>query len=233
MLKIIAASFSVLVLMLPSAAVGEIITDRPDVAESSRTVGQTRLQIEAGVDTTEFSVVTFPTKVRFGLIDPLELHVESGIVTISDAGTSASDVDVGGKVHLLEAGRLSTGLLTAVTIPVAGEAVLLRPTAALDIDLGRFGIGLNLGADIPLSARDTVSDTLRFAAALGVGIVGGLGAFAEVFGAAPFTGDFVLSFDGGFSHAINETNQLDLYVRVDDVANSAVLGAGAGYAVKF
>ncbi len=229
----IASSLLLAVFSGPSSAAAEIVTDRPDVAESSRTVGKMRLQVEAGVDTTALSAFTFPTKIRFGLIDPLEVHVESGIVTVGEGGTSVNDVDLGGKVHLFEVGRLSGGLLTAVTIPIENVAVLVRPTFALDLDLGRLGIGINVGADIPLTERATVSDELRFATALGVGLFGGLGAFVEVFGAIPVGGELVLSFDGGFSYAINATNQVDAYVRFENVTDSAVPGGGIGYATKF
>ncbi len=220
-------------LTVPAVATAEIITDRPDIAESSRTVGAQAIQLEIGVDTSNFGSVTFPTKFRYGIIDPLEVHLESGIVGIDDSGANSADIDVGGKWHIFESHPVSMGLLAAVTAPLASDAVLLRPTLAVDLDLGFLGIGTNIGADIPVTERDTSDDVLRFAAALGVGVTERIGVFAEVFGNLPIGSELILGLDAGGTFALNPTNQLDLYVRLDDVANSQVFGLGAGYSVKF
>ena len=122
-----------------------IVTDRPDVAESSLTVPSGRVQVETGADLTLTETnlsgtdvsnrnIEFPTKIRVGITPFLELHLESGVATLSkqESNFDALDseleidsvpIDIGGKVHLidLDGWQPSLGILFALTVPTAGD----------------------------------------------------------------------------------------------------------------
>ena len=106
---VIAPFFAVISLLLTGPAHAQIVTDRPDVAESSQTVGRDRLQVETGasveVDEAPAGVsrsqLHTPTKLRFGIAERLELHIEASFFNMawssetqgSEAGVGAIDVD--------------------------------------------------------------------------------------------------------------------------------------------
>ncbi|MFH1725988.1 MAG: transporter [Elusimicrobiota bacterium] len=99
-----------------------LVTDRPDTAESSVTVGKSRFQIETGFafGQDKASGVTarnygFSTLFRFGLTDPLELRVEGDMfITRTETGMSTqsgfSDLAFGAKAHLLDNGGWTPSL---------------------------------------------------------------------------------------------------------------------------
>ncbi len=242
-----------------AAADDEIVTDRPDVAESSETVGKLRLQVETGADieTTKVgdgrtTALRLPTKVRFGLLDRWEIHVESGWLShdrVSGGGASASDtglddVGVGTKVHFLDGGGLvpSMGTLLTRTVPVgsdghSGEAFALSPTVAADWALtDAWGVASNVGLTIALSERDLAADTFRFA--LGVGrswapLTDRVRTYLEIFGETVLDGGATaLSVDGGFTVLLRPQLQLDLSVRAGLTDEAPDLGGGLGVSFK-
>ncbi len=222
------------VLAAPASAAAQITTDRPTAGASSTTVGAKTLQVETGFDTTEFEVHTIPTKIRFGVIEPLEIHVESGIVVITEADTFVSDLDVGGKYHITDTGSLSIGVLAAITIPVEGDLVGSKVVALFDAPLGPLSLNMNLGVAIPLNEREFVDDSIFGSAGLGIPVVDNLGAFAEVFTTVPLSdADPSLGFNGGVTYLVQPNMQIDAYFRVANVTESSVFGAGIGFATKF
>lgn len=167
------AAFVLAALLASSAAAGEadvITTDRPDVVESSLTVGRGRFQIEtsvarerdkdAGAKTT---VVTTPTLLRLGVTDNLELRLETdGYVrakfTDGGAGIDArengyADLSPGLKWHALdgEGARPSIGILLHADIdsgsrPFRGEGVRPSLRAAMEWELPNdFSFGVMPG----------------------------------------------------------------------------------------
>lgn len=216
-----------------------IITDRPDVAESSRTVGKYRTQLEIGVDvdSNDTTALAIPTKLRFGLTDSFEVHVESDLIDATfgdDGSTGLSTFDVGGKYHISESeGLPSLGLLLALELPTAegAESLILHPTFAADFDLGAsFGLGTNLGLSVPLTEQAGQDPSLRYAASLGYGI-GDLGLYAELSGERAFGDAFGLVFDGGFAYGLSPTMQLDGYVRAG-IKDAPGVGGGLGFSIK-
>lgn len=79
-----ASLFLVAALAGPALAKDEIVTDRPDVSESSEVVGQGRYQIETSLVSTRDDAVgarvrtlSTPTLLRVGIAEQFELRVES------------------------------------------------------------------------------------------------------------------------------------------------------------
>lgn len=218
-----------------------IVTDRPDVAEASRTVPDGALQIEAGVDgqNTPNGAFGMPTKIRYGLTYRWEVHLESDIFRASTESASFADLDVGGKVHILDARGPwipSMGLLLAITTPTGDGPWAASPTILADwLFTDNLALGVNVGTTSSLSRRGEVDDSIQWATSLGVGIVGGLGAYGEFFGTSTFDGDQVtLSTDGGLTYLINDDLQLDAYVRWSDFVNAGFVdGLGGGVGVSW
>lgn len=234
---------------LSGTASAEIITDRPDVAESSRTVGAGHFQVETGIDRSHADPNTgtrFPTKLRVGIIEPLELHLESDIFGFDRTETPAGAVDtsgftaldVGGKLHIWEGdgNAASVGTLVALTVPTGGElsqdGLGLTALLAADFDLvGPLGLGTNVGVALPISADGLITGLYAVAVGIGVPPLPALGFFAEVFGGLN-SDAFSMSVDGGLTYLLTPTIQLDAYVRTGLVNDATDIGYGAGLSVK-
>lgn len=238
----------------------EIVTDRPDVAESSETVGALRVQLETSGDvewTDRGGVRTLsvrtPTKLRFGVVRWLELHLESDLLawdrTTAGAGaaseeTGVADLAAGFKVHLLDGGGPvpSTGLLVAAGFPTGSapfteDVFVVEPTGAFDWELGdEWGLGLNVGFTFPLDRRDETPDVLRYALAVGrtwAPLVDSLRTYAEIYGDTSLAGgQTALALDGGFAWLVTPWLQLDLTVRGGLRGDVPDVGGGLGVSVK-
>ena len=197
-----------------------LITDRPDVAESSRTVGQGTFQVEVGADADALGDsaqrgLGFPLKIRQGITPTFELHLETDTVLIDSDATRLASPDLGSKWHLGHGERWSIGLLSAVAIPVREEdAVILALTFAADFELSdALALGTNLGATIPLTDRRAGVDQARWAASLSRSLGDALGAYFESFGQVSFSGEIEYGVDYGFTYQLNPNLQLDAYGR--------------------
>jgi hypothetical protein len=213
-----------------------LITDRPDITESSTVVGWGRFQIETsaqwqtfgfeGLDETVFST---PTLVRIGLNRALEFRIETDALTsMNRSVTGAPDTDftgyspiaVGGKLHLLanNAGTRSAGLLVHVEVPSGSSEFKTDDTAvtiivAADWDLADgLGLGVNAGADVFDGADGDPLTGGAFSAALGYDVADGVGAFLEFaasgMGLVPEHRTTII--DGGVTYEVNPDFQLDL-----------------------
>lgn len=235
-----------------------LVTDRPDAAEASRTVGRYRWQIEQGYDIEtvksdglRLNTLTTPTKIRFGITDSFEVHAEtSGLIydfgDTPDGHRSQAgfgNLDLGFKTHIIEndGARPSIGLLVAFTVPTATgdfeDAHLFRPTLALDWDLpAEFGLAVNLGVNAALSREDESSSAFRWAVALGrswAPLSHRVGTFVETFGEVNFhTGDVQVFVDGGFTFLITPDFQMDLNVRGGVHGDTPDVGGGIGWALR-
>lgn len=239
-------------------APGDIVTDRPDVAESSETVGAGRFQAELGVDLESSTAegeraldLRTPLKLRFGLSERWEAHLETEgyagqFVEGEDGEHGAGDIDLGVKVNLYpgEGWIPSTGLLLALTLPAgsgpgAGRAVDLSPTLAVDWGIGdHWGIGANLGFTFGLwdEAAGAPEQAFRFALAVGrtwAPLSERLRTYLEVFGEHSLGhGDQVLMLDGGFSLLLSPNLQLDLALRGGLTHAAPDFGGGLGMSFR-
>lgn len=232
-----------------------LVTDRPDAAEASVTVGQNRFQIEtsfafsndkdAGVTTRDYS---FPTLLRYGIIDPLELRVEGNFFTAQTATGATSqkgfnDFEVGLKAHLIEGGEgllPSLGLLAHMSVPVGkdnfssnGVEPVFKALADWDLPAG-FSLGTNVGMDVPV--RDNAGDKFArflYAAAIGHGIPGTndrLSAFVESAGAVSLKSGKVNEhqINSGLAFLITPNVQIDTAVEFGLNDNTSDFATGFG-----
>jgi hypothetical protein len=242
----------------PKAA---LVTDRPDVAEASQTVAPWELQLEVGLFDVESDSVAntrttrfgMPTKVRFGVMQGFEVHLEGEIFGITlvdvDGGVSSDDIgvadlDIGGKVHFIDQAGLipSIGLLVALTLPIGseeltGDSLTLLPTAAFDWDLSpSWSLGTNVGMTLVLSERDSNPDALRFAFAVGrnwAPLYEPLRTYIEVFGEVPFDGSqSLIGMDGGFTWIATPDLQFDITARWGLTDAAADIGGALGVSYR-
>lgn len=237
-----------------SLARAEIVTDRPDVAESSETVGAGRFQLETGVhmDATgggERLSLSSPLKLRLGVTSGFELHLETaGLLLELDrpGGDQASTLvglgalDLGFKVHLWE-GRSwlpSTGLLVALTLPAGGAegtSLMLSPTLAADWEITEaLSLGVNVGLTVTLASGAT--HAARYAVAMGrtlAPLTDRLRIYAEVSGESPLgDGEHQLLAGGGLSLLLTPTLQLDMLAFAGLTEASPEAGGGLGVSFK-
>jgi hypothetical protein len=216
----------------------QINPDQPGLVESSRVVGQGRLQLETGVqwdrqrdDSSHQRTLYSPTLLRIGLGESTELRIETDgrtIIHASDPSTGVhtvtagyADTDLGLKWHLADGpeNAPSLGVLLHAALP-SGSSELrghgLRPSLRL---VGEWELphDLTLGL-MPGLAIDSDDNGARYgygilAANLGKAFNERLHGFVEL--AAPQIarashGGTQASFDTGLTWLVNKDCQLDV-----------------------
>ncbi len=199
-----------------------LVTDRPDVAESSKVVGK-HFQVEAGGDatlrsSTSDTQVVFPLKLRQGITHTFEIHLETDTYTISPSGeNSLTSPEIGTKWHLGHdaEGTWSLGILTALSLPLFDTSLwTFSPTLALDLALTpRLSLGNNLGVSVTFAPRGEGTQEARFASSLGISLTDNIGMYTEIFGQWQFSNHLILSADAGMTYTLSPNLQLDGYVR--------------------
>jgi hypothetical protein len=216
-----------------------LVTDRPDITESSLVVGAGRFQVETSVQLQRFEEGPFeattwstPTLLRIGVTGQLEFRLETDafssvnmeVAGASDDRTSGySPIALGLKYHLLEAGasaRPSIGVLAHVEVPSGSGAFKMEDAAgtvvlAADWDLtSSVSLGVNGGVDIfEEPGGDTKTGGL-FSAAVGYGLTEETGSFLEIAIAEIGLASDMRSviFDGGITHLFGPGAQIDVAV---------------------
>ncbi|MFQ5511197.1 MAG: transporter [Candidatus Krumholzibacteriia bacterium] len=212
-----------------------LVTDRPDITESSTVVGAGRFQVETSVQVQRFEAGPFeattwstPTLLRVGVTGRLELRLETDAFSSVNAEVMGGDrssgyapIALGAKYHLSAAGdgaRPSLGVLAHVEVPSGSGAFKMEDTAgtvvlAADWELtGTVSLGLNGGVDIfEEPGGDTRTGGL-FSAAVGYGLAGKTGSFLEIAVADIGLGDRSVILDGGITHRFRPGAQIDVAV---------------------
>ncbi len=232
-----------------------LITDRPDAAESSQTVGKDRVQIETSVQYsqddssgTELNIFSFPTLLRYGFTTWAELRVEGELITVekpeglpSDAGFA--DLAFGLKGHFVDGGGIipSLGLLLNIETPV-GDAGFTADATQPEIKLltdwelpADFSLAANNGIDLP--ARDSAGDRFaRYLYAVALGhplplLPERTGLFVELTGAFPLKSgkDEEHSLDTGVTFLVTPDFQLDSFVQIGLNDSTADITTGIGF----
>jgi hypothetical protein len=233
-----------------------LVTDRPDVAESSTTVGSMRVQIETGLavgqlEQASAKTLSTPTKVRIGLSESTELHLEGELFNFNRSSTGSDkigvgNINIGGKAHFVEGDGLipSIGLLLSFTLPLAAEPAFgddlfsAHPIFALDWDMPYgLSLGLNIGLFVPLDDFSKHPLSVDYALALGYSIdmvVEDLGVFAECFGDTTLDeAASTLHFDAGFTYLLSAQMQIDVSLRSSVLhGEDDKLGLGLGFAFR-
>ena len=202
----------------------QLVTDRPDQTESSRTVGKGYLQIESGFllgfDTEEQYMtrrILAPTTLfRYGITRGLELRVVSQFETMKVFDESAqgiSDMEVGVKIQVLkkegvntEIAFVSSLLLPTGTLEFYDESGGIINKLAVSHTLNEtLGLGYNLGYTYPGSGYGN----LTYSLVLGVEVNERVGMYVEPFGEVVDMAEFQLNADAGLTYLVRENLQLD------------------------
>jgi len=224
-----------------------IATDRPGNGNAATVVPDLRFQVETSgnllVDDGG-DQVGFPTILRFGLGDFVELRAGTGIITLNLEGdelrgtddVEATDTLLGMKLQLAE----NSGLLPDVAVmldlflptsPGTDEVVPEFRTAAAWSLPANFGLLMNLGFDVPTGVRPTplIDEGPRagervvnilWVANLGytVPAIGErLSLFVEGFGRISTDSELsqtISQFDAGMAFLITDDVQLDSFVQI-------------------
>ncbi len=239
-----------------------IITDRPDVVESSDVVGKGRFQIEtsldnqrdrnAGVKTRTF---TTPTLFRLGVSENIELRVESDgrvrerteALGLSDTQKGWADTAIGFKWHMQDGdekiGKPGIGWLIHADLDSGsrqfrGQGVRPSVRVVFEWDLPN---DMSLGV-MPGLIRDKDQTTgERFtagilAAVLGRQLNGKVRVFAEVAAtqiARQKYGGTAAIFDLGAAYLLTRYTQVDVAISFGMNSGSPDIAASTGLSVKF
>jgi hypothetical protein len=238
-----------LALLATLAAAGDppIATDRPGNGNAATVVPDLRFQVEASGNVLVDDAgdqIGFPTILRFGLGDFVELRAGTGIVTLnleSDELRQVDDVEatdtlLGMKLQLAENAGLVPDVAVMLdlflpTSPGTEELVPEFRTAAAWSLPANFALLLNLGFDVPQGVRPTsLLDpgpragerfvNLIWVANLGYSIPAmgeRLSIFAEGFGRVSTDselGQTISQFDAGAAFLITDDVQLDSFVQI-------------------
>lgn len=235
-----------------------LVTDRPDTAESSLTVGRLRFQTEtsfafshdqnSGINTNTYS---FPTLFRFGVFKNFEARLESETYAIqTKTGTPKesgfTDIAVGFKIHFFDQKTAlpSFGFLAHMNIPTGKSSFssevaepIFKALADWNLPLD-FSLGINIGIDVPV--RDSRGDKFaRFLYAASLGhplppLPERWRAFIELAGATPINNNKADEhhFDLGTTFLITPDMQVDTFVQVGLNRNTPDITTGLGFSLR-
>lgn len=238
--KNFAPLFALALVALPLAAEAKepLVSDRPDVAESSVTIGDRVYQIEQGITYEGAgSVVStlFPSLHRFGFGDSLELRVETPILNLTGGVPTFQELAVGGKWHIAGNGELgqtpSMGLLLNANLNQTGG---IEPVAkfALDTNLPMdFALGTNVGVTLP-SGNSAPSG--MFAASVTRAFGDQATVFLELSGGRDFqAATDELGVDTGLLYLLNDDFQVDFGIYKGLTAASTEWYFTTGVSVRY
>lgn len=241
----------------PEASLPELITDRPDITESSAVVGHGVWQLETGMlfesdraaDRVTAHDLSAPNALlRVGIGSRFELRF-SGAGVLSESlsthgaarATDVSDVELGFKYVLLEQSRagVDAAIIPIVSLPVGGDRFssgsvdpTLKVTVSRDLPRG-FGLGGNL---IVASSRedDHRSTQTAVSASLGHALAHGWAGFWELYGASALSRESgqAWTFDTGVTHAIGGNAQIDVSIGRGLTDGASDWFVGAGFAIR-
>ncbi|GJQ60792.1 MAG: transporter [Candidatus Scalindua sp. AMX11] len=240
--------------------VSEMITDRPDQANSPFTVLPRVLQVEAGLLYTEdyegderSRILAVPqTLIRTGLSDRIELRLTfDGYISEDVEGEDGvGDSAIGLKINLLKESGIwpETGFLANLTLPTGEDAFsseredpsfqfLFSHTLTDRITLGyNLGMTWETVEERSGGGHDTLS-SFQYAVVVGFGITKRLAAYVESFGSVQMSaeGNPAHSFDTGFTYKVRNNLQLDTSagIGLSDGADDWFGSAGISFATPF
>ncbi len=213
-----------------------LVTDRPDITESSRVVGAATLQIETSAlwrrfvtDAGESRIFSTPTLLRLGVSRSIELRVATEAYSaLRETTSAAADVEhssglspfvLGAKYHLTPASDdgVSVGLIAFAEVPSGSSSFKTRyVTGGLILAAdGELSSRVSLGANAGLLVFDDGETDPRGAgslsAALGFGLSDRATCFAEVASGGVGLGesDRYVVVDAGLTFLLNAGAQLD------------------------
>ena len=213
-----------------------IITDRPDLTESSRAVPHKSLQIETGFlmdvvdpersDLFKTTVYSFPTPlIRWGMFKGIELRLFNTLISTKTEDPSipvddrksfgVGNLTVGTKIDITtEKGvRPEIAILVHFTFPTGGHEIspdrfIFNSSLSFSHTLSeKFSLGYNLGW---FSGDDNKNGNGFYTLAIGYGISPKFGVFIEGYGFFPNLDSATISVDGGFTYLLKPNMQFDI-----------------------
>jgi Ca-activated chloride channel family protein len=232
--------------MHESFDVSALVSDRPSACISSATVGRFRVQLESGADLAfdrrsghGRKRFRFPTTLRVGLIDPLELRVASRVLSLAPRGKGRrEDVAAGLKLALGSSDRFRLGALASLTFATGDPSVTrdeLIPHARLLADFALplgLSLGLNLGLELVEADSDLIVTTATLSRSLALA-ASSIGWFVGYDGATPLdssAGEYRM--DAGVTWLPLQALQLDLFYGFALNAEPENAVVGLGFAVQ-
>jgi hypothetical protein len=202
----------------------QLVTDRPDVTESSTTVPTSHLQLEAGTrgsfETRQSTFHPVSLLGRYGVAEDVEVRMSFTPATVyfpadeRSRSTLLDEVRFGGKL----ATELSDNLRVGVIPWFSGYELAANPrwgagalgTFAFDLS-SSVGLGANAGvSSVPAGNRRTVE--FSGSLAVGVDLTNHLGTYLEAYGVTSLDGLVEYYSDAGFTYLVTPRLQLDAYL---------------------
>jgi hypothetical protein len=208
------------------SAQDNLVTDRPDQAESPLTVGKGVFQIESGLlweqdrpsDNFRENRFYFPTSLfRVGILERLELrilqelsHAESFDNEIKASSSDFSLNEIGAKFTLVDAENVAVGIMSHAILSRERDSLSQfymssSNKLAMSYSLEKWAWSLNLGLDYV----NKIEQTFTGALSAGYLVNDKLALYAELYGFQPKDFDLDLRFDNGLTYLINPNTQLD------------------------
>ncbi len=217
--------------LLAHAGDDSLVTDRPDIAESSLVVGKGTYQLEQGVSVEGgggSTVIGAPSLSRYGVGGNLELRLETPWVQASGGSVEFPGAAVGIKWHA-PTDAASVAILAHADIGADGQvAPIVKLAWDADLPAG-LELGVNVGGT---TAPGFGPASALWATAVGRSVTDSLRFYVEA------SGDYALSagvatvaFDGGASYLLSDDVQLDASALYGAVGGG--WAAGAGVSVRF
>jgi hypothetical protein len=221
----------VLLALAPAFASDDaLVTDRPDIAESSLAVGKGVYQLEQGVLLSGCdgcgAGVGLPSLSRYGVGRGVELRLETPIVDVAGGSVAFPGAAVGVKWHL-PTDAASLGLLVHADVDAeGGVAPIVKLAWDADLPAG-FELGVNVGGT---SAPGFEAPVALWATAVGKPLSDTLRVYAEASGEAGAAGQSV-AVDAGLAYLLSDDVQWDASALYG--ATGGGWSAGTGISVRF
>lgn len=239
MIKNLIITFLLLGAFLNLKAQDEIVTDRPDVTESSLVVPKGSVQFETGYQLTTLDGYSYfstfdgsygvPTTmrnhsvsslVRIGLSKHFELRLQPGISLERYSFNSQEvktigldDFTVGAKIQLFNNDKVSLAFLNMNTLPTGNMHTTAEKFTTSNLLAFSHDVKdwFSVGYNVGGAyIFDLKELTFLYSIALGRSLTDKLGIYAEIYGDV-LDGDNFSNYDMGFTYLINPKLQLDLY----------------------
>jgi len=202
----------------------QIITDRPDQTESSYSVGNGNLQLEAGVlisldgETQNSNRQIFaPTNLfRYGVSKGVEVRLLSQYEIVDNESISTSgisDLEVGTKIQLFNEEDKNTA--------IAFLSHLIIPSGSKELTNDKFGTinklsishvindNVEIGYNVGYNYFGLDKGDLTYSLALGISVNDQVGIYIEPYGEIVNFENPVCNFDAGLTFLANENFQYD------------------------
>ena len=226
-----------------------LVTDRPDMTESTISVEPGMMQVESGFhyESVEINAIKSiyrnfnSTLLRFGLKDAMEFRFGFGYSSFSIAGNTESGFEplsFGFKYELFEqSGLLPEMAVLNTLVPDFTGSSVFQPEAwqgdilgAMAWELGDLGLGANIGVAFDGSAQGAA---FPYSMALGVPVTTSIGGFVEVFGLLAEDSGPVHNGNVGLTWLLNSDFQVDGYTGFGLNKRAVDWSAGFGLSYRF